>query len=420
MSANPNTTTIPSLNQNPPNVSLNNLFASLADILQPINEPKCQSIRFVESVKLNDYIAKSYRGNILPYNEQTQRMLHLEEIKLQLAFVANVEEVDALIKRLNDFNIDEQQTYTARMEIQLVTRLLSYSLQFRRCLSAVPDERITSAVAAVSDYKSALLDLLNPFTTLQYKFLMDNFLEKAQDLLQLPFNPFGDPAGDIKAMIVGASPFLITGGLIQPLDTKVTMMENIYRQSAGQYKLFNEASHSDRSFIQFKFKGYVRHKILLKRIINGAYTCYVDPLSKTYYYTTLTLDPFRFKVLKNCIIHEIISGKAAYIHSAIYFYLSMCTDEEDFQLMIDYGVIQWGYPIEGYSFFCELMKELLSIMYCWKFTNTRTWHTELVKIARWKDKKGDTSTNWETFAASCYNGGLLKTEVTTCLYKSLC
>lgn len=190
MSTNPNTTTIPSLNQNPPNVSLNNLFASLADILQPINEPKCQSIRFVESVKLNDYIAKSYRGNILPYNEQTQRMLHLEEIKLQLAFVANVEEVDALIKRLNDFNIDEQQTYTARMEIQLVTRLLSYSLQFRRCLSAVPDERITSAVAAVSDYKSALLDLLNPFTTLQYKFLMDNFLEKAQDLLQLPFNPY--------------------------------------------------------------------------------------------------------------------------------------------------------------------------------------------------------------------------------------
>ncbi|CAG8702423.1 22333_t:CDS:1, partial [Rhizophagus irregularis] len=69
-------------------------------------------------------------------------------------------------------------------------------------------------------------------------------------------------------MKLGASPFLITGGLIQPLDTKVTMMENIYRyKSAGQYKLFNEASHSDRSFIQFKFKGYVRHKILLKHII---------------------------------------------------------------------------------------------------------------------------------------------------------
>ncbi|CAB4443321.1 unnamed protein product [Rhizophagus irregularis] len=319
MSTNPNTTTIPSLNQNPPNVSLNNLFASLADILQPINEPKCQSIRFVESVKLNDYIAKSYRDVFLLY-------------------LTNV--------------------------------------------------------------------LLLPLPL--------------SDLLQLPFNPFGDPAGDIKAMIVGASPFLITGGLIQPLDTEVTMMENVYRQSAGQYKLFNEASHSDGSFIQFGFKEYVRHKIPLKRVINGAYTCYVDPLSKTYYYTTLTLDPFRFKVLKNCIIHEIISGKAAYIHSAIYFYLSMCTDEEDFQLMIDYGVIQWGYPIEGYSFFCELMKELLGIMYCWKFTNTRTWHTELVKIARWKDKKGDTSTNWETFAASCYNGGLLKTEVTTCLYKSLC
>jgi hypothetical protein len=97
----------------------------------------------------------------------------------------------------------------------------------------------------------------------------------------------------------------------------------------------------------------------------------------------------------------------------------MCTDEEDFNLMIDYGVIQWGYPLEGYSYFCELMKELLEIMYCWKFTNTRTWHTEMVKIARWKDKNGDTS-NWNDFATSCYNGGLLKTEVTACLYKSLC
>jgi hypothetical protein len=188
MTTNPNTTpAIPSLNSNP---NLNNLFASLADLLQPINEPKCPDIRFVESIKLNDYIAKSHRGNILPYNEQTQRMLHLEEIRLQLAFVANAEEVDSLIKRLNNFNIDEQQTYTTRMEIQLVTRLLSYSLQFRRCLSAVPDERITSAVSAVSDYKSALLDLLNPFTTLQYKFLLNNFLEKGQSLLKLPFNPY--------------------------------------------------------------------------------------------------------------------------------------------------------------------------------------------------------------------------------------
>lgn len=192
MTTNPNTIpAIPTLDPNQPNASsLNNLFASLADLLQPVNEPKCPGIRFVESIKLNDYISKSYRGNILPYNEQTQRMLHLEDIRLQLAFVANVEEVDALISRLNNFNIEEPQTYTAKMEIQLVSRLLSYSLQFRRCLSAVPDERITSAVSAVSDYKSSLLDLLNPFTTLQYKFLLTNFLEKAQSLLKLTFNPY--------------------------------------------------------------------------------------------------------------------------------------------------------------------------------------------------------------------------------------
>ncbi|RIA88265.1 hypothetical protein C1645_826635 [Glomus cerebriforme] len=403
----------------PSNVNLDNIFASLADLLQPIDEPKCPGIRFVESTKFSEYIAKSCRGNILPLNEQTQRMLHLEEIKLQLAFVTNMEEIDDLIQKLNNFTNEEQQTYTARIQVQLITRLLSYSLQFRRCLSAVPDERITSAITAVSDYKNGLLDLFNPFTTLDYKFLQNNFLEKAKDALQITFNPFGDPMGDIKAIIVGCSPFLINGGLIQPLDSEVSLMENLYRQSAGQYKLFNEASHSDGSFLQFGFKEYVRHKIPMKRVINGAYTCYVDPLSKTYYYTTLTFDPFRFKVLKNLLIYEIVSGKAAYFHSALHFFLSMCTCEEDFQLMIEYGVIQWCYPMEGYSFFCELMKELLDVMYCWKFTNARTWHTELVKIAKWKDKKEDTS-KWDDFAISCYNGGLLKTEVTTTLYKSLC
>jgi hypothetical protein len=219
-------------------------------------------------------------------------------------------------------------------------------------------------------------------------------------------------------MIVGASPFIVTGGLIQPLDSEVTVMENLYRQAAGQYKLFSEAGHSDGSFVEFGFREYVRHKIPMKRVINGAYTCYADPLKKTYYYTTLTLDPFRFKILKNLLIYEIISGKAAYIHSAMYYYLSMCTCEEDFKLMLEYGVIQWDYPLEDYSFFRERMKELLDVMYCWKFTNTWSWHTELVKIARFKDEKGDTS-SWGDFVNSCYNGSILKSEVSVCLYKSL-
>jgi hypothetical protein len=171
-----------------PSVSMENknLFASL----QPINEPKCQSIRFVESVKLIEYISKSYRGNILPYNKQTQRMLHLDEIRLNLSLTENVEDIDSLIKRITNFVVDDQPSYTERMKIQLITRLLTYSLQFRRCLSATPEERLNSAISAVSDYKSALVDLLNPFTTLQYKSLLNDFLELAQNLLQLPFNPY--------------------------------------------------------------------------------------------------------------------------------------------------------------------------------------------------------------------------------------
>jgi hypothetical protein len=169
--------------------NLENIIASLG-LLQPVNEPKCQSIRFVENIKLTDFIAKSYRGNILPYNEQTQRMLHLEEIRLQLPLTENVEEIDSIIRRLTNFVIDDQPNYTARMEIQLVTRLLTYSLQFRRCLSATPEERLCSAISAVSDYKSALVDLFSPFTTIPYKSLLNDFLERAKDLLQLPFNPY--------------------------------------------------------------------------------------------------------------------------------------------------------------------------------------------------------------------------------------
>ncbi|CAG8751654.1 3468_t:CDS:1, partial [Ambispora leptoticha] len=219
-------------------------------------------------------------------------------------------------------------------------------------------------------------------------------------------------------ILIGASPFLVSGGAIQPLDTQVTYVENLYRQAAGQYKSFDKASHRDSSFIPFGFKEYVRHKIPLKRVINGAYCCFMDPLGKIYYYTTLTLDPFYFKVLKNLLIYEIVSGKAAYLHTALNLYLSMCTCEEDFKLMIEYGVIQWDFPMEGYESFCEKIKELLDVMYCWKFLNTLTWHTEMVKIAYWKDKKGDTS-NWNDFASTCYSNGLLKKELDSVLYKSL-
>ncbi|CAI2164562.1 19515_t:CDS:2 [Funneliformis geosporum] len=405
--------------QDPLYLDINSL-ASLADLFRVVEEPECSKVRFAENVNLRKYIEKSYRGNILPYNNWTQRMLRLEEIKLRLPSLTNAGDVDDLVQRLNSANtFDEEQSYSAGIIIQLVTRLLTFSLQFRRSLSAVPKDRLTSALSAVSDYHSAVLDLSNPFTTLPWKVLENDFLEKAQNMLQLPFNPYSDPSGDMKAVISGASPFVVTGGAIQPLDTTVSFVENLYRQAAGQFKSFDKSVHSDATFTQFGFKEYVRHKIPMKRVINGAYICYADPLNKTYYYTTLTFDPFRFKMLKNLIIYEIVSGKAAYIHSALHLFMSMCTCEEDFRLMIEYGIIQWGFPMEGYTSFCEKMKELLDVMYCWKFTNTWTWHTELVKIALFKDSKGDTS-GWNDFATTCYTGGLLKAEVTVALFKSLC
>jgi len=145
----------------------------------------------------------------------------------------------------------------------------------------------------------------------------------------------------------------------------------------------------------------------------------VDPLSKTYYYTTLILDPFRFKVLKNLLIFEIVTGKSAYIHSALYFFMSMCTCEEDFQLMNEYGVIEWDFPMEGYEGFCEKMKELMDVMYCWKISSTYTMHLEMIKIAKWKGKIGDQTTPFGDFAVSCYASGLLKKDVSATLYSNL-
>ncbi|CAG8706299.1 5609_t:CDS:2, partial [Ambispora leptoticha] len=211
---------------------------SLVSLLQgtaPLNEQKDPNVRFAESVNLQKYISKSYRGDILPLNKNTQRMLRLEEIKGQLPSKSRVEDVDALIQRLNNNTVNEQENYPTGMVIQLVTRLLVYSLQFRRCMSSVPTDRLNSAVVAISDYKNAQLDLSNPFTTLDWGVLTNEFLERAQNVLRLSVNPYSNPTDDLKAILIGASPFLVSGGAIQPLDAEVTYVENLYRQAAGQF-----------------------------------------------------------------------------------------------------------------------------------------------------------------------------------------
>ncbi|CAG8443953.1 6465_t:CDS:2 [Acaulospora morrowiae] len=404
-----------------------NTLASLVSLLQPVEEQECPEVRFAEIMNIQEYIDKSCFGNILPYNKETRRILNLKDKELKWSSLTNVEDVDKLIQILDNPSAEddtatstseESQGYAVGVVIQLVIRLLAYSLQYRRCLSTVPAGRLTSALNSISDYRSAMLDLSNPFTTIQWNVLISDFLNKAQSLLKLPFNPFSDATNDAQFMVSGISPFAITGGTILPLDTNVSFLENLYRQAAGQNKSFEKCAHVASFMWKFGFKEYVTHKIPMKRVINGAYICCVDPLYKTYYYTTLILNPFHFKVLKNLLIYEIVSGKAAYIHSALYFIMSMCTCEEDFKLMNEYGIIEWGFPMEGYAGFCEKMKELLDIMYCWKLSNTYTWHLEMIKIVKWKIKMNDTS-SFSDFAASCYAQGVLKKDVSATLYSSL-
>ncbi|CAG8443933.1 6461_t:CDS:2 [Acaulospora morrowiae] len=401
-------------------------LVTLANLLQIPEEQKRPEVRFAEIMNIREYIDKSCFGNVLPYNKQTHRMLNLEDKKLEWSSLTDTKDIDNLIQTLDNstennttgMTSGESQNYPVGVVIQLVTRLLAYSIQYRKCLSTVPTKRLTCALYAISDYRNAMIDLSNPFTTLQWNTLIFDFLGKTQNLLKLPFNPYSNPTEDAKSMITGISPFLVTGGAINPLDVNVSFVENLYRQTAGQYGTFEKTAHVASYMWKFGFKEYVTHKIPMKRVINGAYTCYVDPLNKTYYYTTLVLDPFCIKVLKNLLIYEIISGKAAYIHSALYFIMSMCTCEEDFQLMIDYGVIEWGFPMEGYDGFCEKMKELLDVMYCWKISTTYTWHLEMVQIVKYKRKMNNTS-NFNEFAASCYVGGLLKKDLAATLYSSL-
>ncbi|CAG8443945.1 6464_t:CDS:2 [Acaulospora morrowiae] len=415
-------------NNIPSDVDINALADSLASLLQTTEEQKHPEVRFAEIINIQDYIDKSCGGNILPYNKETLRILGLENKKLEWSSLTNVEEVDNLLETLNNPTAGnntignasgEQRGYVIGTVIQMVIRLLAYSVQYRKCLSTVPSKRLTSALSAFTDYRSAMLDLSNPFTTLQWNVLISDFLNKAQALLKLPFNPYSDPTGDAEKMVSGISPFVITCGRIIPIDTTVSFIENLYRQAVGQEKQgFDKCFHIASDMLKFGFKEYVTHKIPMKLVINGASTCYVDPMTKTYYYSTLILDPFRFKVLKNLLIYEITSGKAAYIHSALYFLMSMCTCEEDFQLMIEYGVIDWHFPLEGYVGFCKKMKELLDIMYCWKLTNTYTWHLDMVQITKWKVKTND-ATDFSDFAVSCYTGGLLKKEVSATLYSNI-
>ncbi|CAG8735996.1 8223_t:CDS:2, partial [Cetraspora pellucida] len=233
-------------------------LAGLASLFRVADEPKCPEVRIAESIKLHDYIDMSYKGNILPYNKETQQMLRLEEEKVLLPSLTKVEDVDDLVNRLNDIKIsDEKEDYPSGIAIQIVTRFLAYSLQFRRSISSVPTERLPSAVSAVSDYRSALIDLSNPFTTIPCKVLVSDFLGKAQQLMKLAFNPYTDPTGDIKAAINGVAPFQITGGTIQPYDSEETFIENLYRQAAGQFKSFDKAAHIAGTITPFGFKEYV-------------------------------------------------------------------------------------------------------------------------------------------------------------------
>ncbi|CAG8525078.1 6774_t:CDS:2 [Funneliformis caledonium] len=216
-----------------------NSFASLADLFRVAEEPECSKVQFAENVNLRKYIEKSYRGNILSYNNWTKHMLRLEEIKLRLPSLANAGDVVELVQRLNSASsLDEEQSYSAGIVIQLVTRLLTFSLQFRRSLSAVPKDRLTSALSAVSDYHSAVLDHSTLSQRYRGKYLRTISWKKLK-YVTIAFQSVQRSDG----IISGASPFVVTGGAIQPLDTTVLKNLIFYEVVSGKAAYIQSALH---------------------------------------------------------------------------------------------------------------------------------------------------------------------------------
>ncbi|CAG8805493.1 30175_t:CDS:1, partial [Racocetra persica] len=100
-------------------LEINSLATSFINALMVIDEQKCPEVRTIESLKLHYYIDKSYKGNILPYNKETQHLLRLEDDKILLPSLANENDIDEHVQKLNNISVSERQSYNAGITIQL-------------------------------------------------------------------------------------------------------------------------------------------------------------------------------------------------------------------------------------------------------------------------------------------------------------
>lgn len=329
-----------------------------------------------------------------------------DNINFEIVNEKNVYEQENIIKDKNDEN---------NKKIILLC-ILPYSTRYTKITDIISDKSMANALNVFKDHKKIIVDLCNPEKTLSCKVLAYNFMINAKEMLNTEVDPFPDPHDDIKFMISDSSPFRISAGSVIQYNPELTFIDNMLIQCVG--------NNSDvkpvivyKDFYEFGFKNYIKFKIPLKRVINGATTCYCDPFSDIYYFTQLIINENTIKILKNLLIYGRGKSKTYYIESAIKYIYSMCTDEEDYKLMKEYGVIL---HINGnYNEFIKIMKELNQYMVGCVISSYWKWHYEMIKIANYKESLKNED-DFKIFTKKQYtHSGVLSSELDIYLYKNL-
>lgn len=312
--------------------------------------------------------------------------------------------------------LDYEEENIINDKILTLLHIIPYSTKYSSIIKYLSDKSMSKLLNVFENYKNVVIDLCNPKKTLNCKTLAYEYMMNAKELLNIDVDPFPDPHDDIKYMLSGTNPFHITTSSVILYDPELTFIENMFIQTVGtKMEIIPPIVYVD--FYEFGFKNYIKHNIPLKRVINGASTCYCDPYSETYYVTQFKINKYTTRILKNLLIYGREKAKPYYLESAIKYIVSMCTDEEDYKLMKEYGIIS---HINGnYNEFIEIIKELKKYMVGCIISSYWKWHYEMIKITNYKEKLNNNE-DFKVFAKKQYSSsGILDNKLDIYLYKNL-
>lgn len=319
-------------------------------------------------------------------------------------------------EEIPDDNINYITSSIKSNEKNIILCSLIYSNKFVAICDKLSDKSMGKALNVFSKYRTIVINLCNEMETIDCKKYA-TYLINAKELLNIEVDPFPDPHDIIRNVITARSPFKISTGRIIAYEPEKTFLINMWQQTVGVDIKALRPYITGFPFYKFSFKNYIKHKIPLQPVVNGASTCYCDPFGEKYYFTTLILNETTVEIIKNLLIYGKKNGKANYIESSIKFIQSMCTDKKDYELMQEYNIIE--HHNGTYEEYINIMKELDKYMIGFVISTYQKYHIELIKIVNYKESINDNE-NFKNFAKNCYEKtGILKSELNNYLYKSL-